>query len=332
MRNRRELITLLGGAAAGWPLAAHAQQAANETPMPTIGFLGPGSAAGFVPLVEGFRQGLGATGFVEGRTIAVEYRWADNQLDRLRALAGELVAQRVALIVTGSATAAALAAKAATSTIPIVFAVGADPVKFGLVASMNRPGGNITGVSFLANTLLAKQLQLLRGLSVGSGVLGLLVNPSNPNAASDSGMALAAAASLPLKLHVVHTVAERDFDAAFDDLRRAQATAVLVFPDSLFIDARGPLVELAARHKLPVLYPDRSFVEAGGLMSYGSSRPDGYRQAGVYAGRILRGEKPGDLPVIQASKFELVINLKASNALGFDLPPTLLALADEVIE
>jgi putative tryptophan/tyrosine transport system substrate-binding protein len=160
--RRREFVTLLVGAAAGWPLAAHAEQAANETPMPTIGFLGPGSAAGFVPLVEGFRQGLGATGFVEGRTIAVEYRWADNQLDRLRALAGELVAQRVALIVTGSATAAALAAKAATSTIPIVLAVGADPVKFGLVASMNRPGGNITGVSFLANTLLAKQLQLLR--------------------------------------------------------------------------------------------------------------------------------------------------------------------------
>jgi putative ABC transport system substrate-binding protein len=329
--GRRQFITLLGGAAA-WPLAARAELAANEAAMPTIGFLGPGSAAGFVPLVEGFRQGLGATGFVEGRTIGIEYRWADNQLDRLPALANELVARRVALIVAGSATAAALAAKTATSTIPIVFAVGGDPVKFGLVASMNRPGGNITGVSFLANTLLAKQLQLLRGLSAGSGVFGLLVNPGNPNAASDSEMAQAAAASLRLKVQVVHAVAERDFDAAFDDLRRTQATAVLVFPDALFIDARRPLTEVAARHKLPVLYPDRSFVEAGGLMSYGSSRPDGYRQAGVYAGRILRGEKPGDLPVIQASKFELVINLNASKALGFDLPPTLLALADEVIE
>jgi len=331
MRTRREFIALVGGAAA-WPLAAGAQQARTETAIPTIGFLGPGSSASFVALLEGFRQGLGATGFVEGSTVGVEYRWADNQLDRLPALAGELVARRVALIVTGSATAAALAAKAATSTIPIVFAVGGDPVKFGLVASMNRPGGNITGVSFLANTLLAKQLQLLRGLSAGSDVVGLLVNPGNPNAASDNGMAQAAAATLGLKLHVVHAIAERDFDAAFDDLRRAKATAVLVFPDALFIDARAQLAELAARHMLPVLYPDRSFVEAGGLMSYGSSRPDGYRQAGVYAGRILRGEKPGDLPVIQASKFELVINLNASKALGFDLPPTLLALADEVIE
>jgi putative ABC transport system substrate-binding protein len=327
--RRRQFITLLGGAAA-WPLAARAQQAPNETAIPTIGFLGPGSANGFVALLDGFRQGLGATGFVEGSTVGIEYRWADNQLDRLPALAGELVARRVALIVTGSATAAALAAKAATSTIPIVFALGGDPVKFGLVASMNRPGGNITGVSFLANTLLAKQLQLLRGLSAGSGVFGLRVNPGNPNAASDSEMAQAAAASL--KVQVVHAVAERDFDAVFDDLRRTQASAVLVFPDALFIDARRPLTEVAARHKLPVLYPDRSFVEAGGLMSYGSSRPDGYRQAGVYAGRILRGENPGDLPVIQASKFELVINLNASKALGFDLPPTLLALADEVIE
>jgi putative tryptophan/tyrosine transport system substrate-binding protein len=238
----------------------------------------------------------------------------------------------VAVIAAISGTPAALAAKAATTTIPIVFAIGGDPVTPGLVSSLSRPGGNITGVSFLANTLLAKQLQLLRGLSARSGVVGLLVNPGNPNAASDSGMAQAAAATLGLKLHVVHAIAERDFDAAFDDLRRAQATAVLVFPDALFIDARAPLAELGARHMLPVLYPDRSFVEAGGLMSYGSSRPDGYRQAGVYAGRILRGEKPGDLPVIQASKFELVINLNASKALGFDLPPTLLALADEVIE
>ena len=326
--RRREFITLLGGAAAVWPLAARAQQAVP----PTIGFLGPASADGIASYVEGFRQGLSAAGFVEGRNVAVEYRWADNQLDRLPALAAELVARRVAVIVAGGATAAALAAKAATSSIPIVFAIGADPVKFGLVVSMNRPGGNVTGVSFLANTLVAKQLQLLQGLLPAASVIGVLVNPGNPNAVSDSTQAQVAATSLRLKVHVVHTVAERDVDAAFDDLGRAQASAVLVFPDALFIGVRGRLAELAARHKLPVLYPDRSFVKAGGLMSYGSSRTDAYREAGIYVGRILRGEMPSDLPVIQASKFELVINLKTAEALNLKIPPTLLALADEVIE
>ena len=326
--RRREFIGVVGGTAVTWPLVARAQQAAP----PTIGFLGPASAEGIASYVEGFRQGLSAAGFVEGKNVAVEYRWADNQLDRLPALAAELVARRVAVIVTGGATAAALAAKAATSSIPIVFAIGADPVKFGLVVSMNRPGGNITGVSFLANTLVAKQLQLLRGLLPASSVIGILVNPGNPNAVSDSTQAQAAATSLRLKVQVVHTAAERDFDAAFDDLGRAQVSAVLVFPDALFTDMHGRLAELAARHKLPVLYPDRSYVETGGLMSYGSSRTDAYREAGIYAGRILRGEMPSDLPVIQASKFELVINLKTANALNLELPPTLLALADEVIE
>jgi putative ABC transport system substrate-binding protein len=309
--RRRDFITLLGGAAM-WPLAARAQQPAA----PAIGFLSPASAASYASYVDGFRRGLGATGFVEGRNVAVEYRWADNQLDRLPALAAELVARRVAVIATGGATGAALAAKAATSTIPIVFAIGADPVKFGLVASMNRPGGNVTGVSFLANTLIAKQLQLLQGLSPASGVIGILVNPGNPNAASDSAMAQSAAASLRLRVHVVHTVTARDVDAAFDGLRHAQVAAVLVFPDALFADVRERLAELATRHKLPVLYPDRTFVEAGGLMSYGSSRTDAYREAGLYTGRILRGEKPSDLPVIQASKFELVINLKTAKVLG----------------
>jgi putative tryptophan/tyrosine transport system substrate-binding protein len=318
-------MALLGGAAAAWPVAARAQQAEP----PTIGFLGPASADGYASFVEGFRQGLNAAGFVEGRNAAVEYRWADNQLDRLPALAAELVARRV---FTGGATAAVLAAKAATSSIPIVFAIGADPVKFGLVVSMNRPGNNVTGVSFLGNTLIAKQLQLLQGLLPASSVIGVLVNPSNPNAVSDSTQAQAAATSLRLKVHVVHTVAERDFDAAFDDLGRAQVSAVLVFPDALFTGARGRLAELATRHKLPVLYPDRSYAEAGGLMSYGSSRTDAFREAGIYVGRILRGEKPSELPVIQASKFELVINLKTARALGLEIPPTLLALADEVIE
>jgi putative tryptophan/tyrosine transport system substrate-binding protein len=213
-----------------------------------------------------------------------------------------------------------------------VFTIGADPVKFGLVASMNLPGGNVTGVSFLANTLVAKQLLLLRGLSRSSGVIGVLVNPGNPNAASDRAMAEAAAASLRLQVRAVDVVAERDLDAAFDDLRRAQVTAVLVFPDALFTGARERLADLATRYQLPVLFPDRTYVEAGGLMSYGSSRSDAYREAGIYVGRILRDEKPADLPVIQATKFELVINLKTAKKLGLDIPPTLLALADDVIE
>ena len=228
-------------------LAARAQQPA----MPVIGFLGPASADGYATYVEGFHQGLSAAGFVEGRNVAVEYRWADNQLDRLPALAAELVARRVAVIGTGGATAAALAAKAATSSIPIVFAIGADPVKFGLVVSISRPGGNVTGVSFLANRLVAKQLQLLQSLLPASGVIGILVNPGNPNAISDSTEAQAAATSLRLKVHVLHTVAERDFDVAFEDLGRAQASALLVFPDALFTDMRGRLAELATRHKLP---------------------------------------------------------------------------------
>jgi putative ABC transport system substrate-binding protein len=326
--RRRDFLGVISGAAVVLPLAARAQQA----PPPMIGFLGPASADGYASYVEGFRQGLSATGFVEGRNVAVEYRWADNQLDRLPTLAAELVARQVAVIATGGATAAALAAKAATSSIPIVFAIGADPVKVGLVVSVNRPGGNVTGVSFLANTLVAKQLQLLKGLLPGSGVIGVLVNPSNPNAASDSAQVQAAAELLRLKVHVVNTVAERDLDAAFDDLRHAQATVALVFPDALFSDMRGRLVELATRHKLPVLYPDRSYVEVGGLMSYGSSRTDAFREAGIYVGRVLRGEKPSDLPVIQASKFALVINLKTAKALSLEIPPTLLALADEVIE
>jgi len=325
--RRRAFLGILSGTAAAWPLVAHAQQA-----MPVIGFLSPASADGYGFYVEGLRQGLGAIGFVEGRNVAVEYRWADNHLDRLPALAAELVARRVTVIVTGGATAAALAAKSATSSIPIVFSIGADPVKFGLVVSMNRPGGNVTGVSFLANTLIAKQLQLLQSFLPASGVIGVLVNPGNPNAESDSTQAQAAATSLRLKVHLVHSVAERDFDAAFDDLGRAQASAVLVFPDALFSGGRGRLAELATGHKLPALYPDRSYVEAGGLMSYGSSRTDAYREAGIYVGRILRGEKPSDLPVIQASKFELVINRKTAKVLGLDLPPALLALADEAIE
>jgi putative ABC transport system substrate-binding protein len=325
--QRREFITLLGGAAT-WPLSARAQQPT----MPTIGFLSTASAAGIASFVEGFRRGLGAAGFAEGRNVAVEYRWADNQRDRLPALAAELVARRVAVIVTGGATAAALAAKAATSTIPIVFAIGADPVKVGLVDSMSRPSGNVTGASFLANDLVAKQLQLLQALLPPASVIGVLANPDNPNAASDTGKTQVAAASLRLQVHIVNATAERDIDAAFDDLARVRAAALLVLPDTLFIDLRGRLAKMAAARTLPAIYSNRLYVADGGLMCYGSSPIDTFREAGIYAGRILRGEKPSDLPVVQAVKFELVINLRTARALGLDLPPTLLALADEVIE
>jgi putative ABC transport system substrate-binding protein len=325
--RRREFLTLLGGAAA-WPLSARAQQPT----MPTIGFLSTASAAGIASFVEGFRRGLGAAGFAEGRNVAVEYRWADNQRDRLPALAAELVARRVAVIVTGGATAAALAAKAATSTIPIVFAIGADPVKVGLVDSMSRPSGNVTGASFLANDLVAKQLQLLQALLPPASVIGVLANPDNPNAASDTGKTQVAAASLRLQVHIVNATAEGDIDAAFDDLARVRAAALLVLPDTLFIDLRGRLAKMAAARRLPAIYSNRLYVADGGLMCYGSSPIDTFREAGIYAGRILRGEKPSDLPVVQAVKFELVINLRTARALGLDLPPTLLALADEVIE
>src|SRR5262245_277317 len=328
MIGRRDFITLLGGAAAAWPLAAWAQQPT----IPKVGFLSTASAASLAPFVEGFRRGLGAAGFVEGRNVAVEYRWADNQHHRLATLAAELVAHRVAVIVTGGATAAALAAKAATSTIPIVFAIGADPVKLGLVDSMSRPSGNVSGATFLASDLVTKQLQLLQALLPPASVIGVLVNPNNPNTAFDTEKTRAAAASLRLQVHIVNVTAERDIDAAFDDLARARSAGLLVLPDTLFIDLRGRLAEIAAARKLPAIYSNRLYVASGGLMCYGSSPIDAFREAGIYAGRILRGEKPSDLPVVQAVRFELVINLKAAKALGLDLPPTLLALADEVIE
>jgi len=325
--KRREFITLLGAAAA-WPLSARAQQPA----MPVIGFLSTSSAGGIAPYVDGFRRGLAAGGFTEGRNLAVEYRWADNRADRLPALASELVARQVAVIVAAAATAAALAAKAATPTIPIVFAIGADPVKAGLVDSMSRPSGNITGASYLANDLVTKQLQLLQGLLPPASVIGVLANPHNPNATSDTGKAQAAAAALRLQAHIVNAATERDIDAAFDDLARARAAALLVLPDTLFIDLRARLAAIAAARRLPAIYSNRLYVDAGGLMCYGSSPVDAFREAGIYTGRILRGEKPSDLPVVQAVRFELVINLKTAKALGLDLPPTLLALADEVIE
>jgi putative tryptophan/tyrosine transport system substrate-binding protein len=324
--KRREFVTLLGSAAA-WPLAGRAR-----ADVPIIGFLGPASFAGYASYLAGFRQGLMEAGYVEGRNVAIEYRWAENRNDRLPMLAEELVSRRVAVIATGGATAAVIAAKAATSRIPIVFVVGADPVKFGLVASLNRPGGNVTGVSFLSNMLLPKQLELLGELIPAAAMVAVLVNPNNPNAESDKKAIEAAAVSLGRRIDFVYAGNELDLDTAFARLVRRQPAGLLVFPDALFIDQREQLADLAGRHKLPAIYSNRVYAESGGLMSYGADQTDGFRQAGIYTGRILAGEKPSELPVMQSTKLELVVNLKTAKALGVDIPPIILARADEVLE
>jgi putative tryptophan/tyrosine transport system substrate-binding protein len=325
--RRREFIATLGSAAA-WPLSARAQQ----LPSPVIGFLHPSSAEAYASLMLTFRNGLGEVGYIEGRNLIIEYRWADDHYDRLPALAAELVGQRVSVIATANATAAALAAKAATSTIPIVFTIGADPVQFGLVASLNHPGGNVTGVSFLSNLLVAKQLGLLQEFVPAASEFGLLVNPDNPNAEPDTRHAKAAADSLGRKIHVVYASSERDLGSAFTALIERHVAALVVVPDALFVGQRQQLATLASRHAIPTIYSNRVYADAGGLMSYGASQLDAYRQAGIYVGRILNGEKPADLPVIQPTKFELVINLKTAKALGLSVPQTLLSTADEVIE
>jgi putative tryptophan/tyrosine transport system substrate-binding protein len=325
--RRREFIAALGSAAA-WPLSARAQQ----PPSPVIGFLHPSSAEAYGSLMLTFRNGLGEVGYIEGRNLIIEYRWADDHYDRLPALAAELVGQRVSVIATANATAAALAAKAATSTIPIVFTIGADPVQFGLVASLNHPGGNVTGVSFLSNLLVAKQLGLLQEFVPAASEFGLLVNPDNPNAEPDTRHAKAAADSLGREIHVVYASSERDLGSAFTALIERRVAALVVVPDALFVGQRQQLATLASRHAIPTIYSNRVYADAGGLMSYGASQLDAYRQAGIYVGRILNGEKPADLPVIQPTKFELVINLKTAKALGLSVPQTLLSTADEVIE
>lgn len=326
--RRRNVIAGLVSTTATWSLAAHAQQSAT----PVIGFLGPGLAESDADRVKAFRQGLSETGFMDGQNLTIEYRWAEGHYDRLPALATELVGKRVSVIVTANATAAALAAKAATSTIPIVFIIGGDPVQFGLVASLNRPGGNVTGVSFLSNLLVAKQLELLQEFVPAASEFGLLVNPSNPNAESDTRHAKAAADSLGRKIHVVYASTGGDLDAAFTALIEQSVAALVVVPDALFVDQREQLATLAARHAIPTIYSNRIYADAGGLISYGASQLDAHRQAAIYVSRLLKGEKPADLPVLQPTKFELVINLKTAKTLGLTVPPTLLATADEVIE
>jgi putative ABC transport system substrate-binding protein len=326
--KRREFITLMGGAAA-WPLGARAQQSA----MPVLGLLVAGTQAEFAPWVAAFRKGLVEAGFVEGRNVTIEYRWANNDNSRLQELATDLVRNRVAVIVTPAGTASALAAKAATTTIPIVFSAGTDPVVAGLVLSFNRPGGNVTGIYYMAGELGAKRLALLHELRPEAALFSLLVNPNNPLAAEAvTKDVTAAAASIGRPIEVLTAGSYRDIDTAFASLAQKRADALVVGADPMFASRRVQIATLAARHMLPTIYPFREFADAGGLMSYGPSQGKRFHQVGLYAGRILKGERPADLPVMQATTFEFVINLQTARALGLEVPPTLLARADEVIE
>jgi putative ABC transport system substrate-binding protein len=324
--KRRKFITLLGSVAAGWSFAVRAQQAA----MPVIGFLGGGTAVGNQEFVATFLHGLADTGIAEGRNVAIEYRWAESHYDRLPALAAELVSRRVGVIAAVTLP-AVMAAKAATASIPIVFMMGSDAVKFGLVQSLNRPGGNITGVNLLFNQLPVKQLEFLHEVAPSAALIALLVNPDNPNAENDTREAQAAANSLRVDLLALKAREETEFDSAFATLVRRGAGAVLVSPDQVFHKV-DRLVALAAQHRVPAIHYLREFTTVGGLASYVTNFADMYFQAGLYTGRILKGEKPADLPVVQATKVELVINLKTARALGLTIPLPLLGRADKVIE
>ena len=325
--QRRAFITLVGGAAATWPLVVQAQQ-----PVPVIGLLGTGSPESDAHRVAAVRQGLKEAGYVEGRNVTFEYRWAEDQYERLPALSAELVRREVAVIVTMGGNTAAAAAKSATATIPIVFTTGTDPVSSGLVASFNRPGGNVTGVSFLINALVAKQFEVLHETVPKTAVIGLLVNPTNANAERDTKDVSAAANLVGQKLAVVPAHSDSELETAFINLIQQRAGALVICPDPFFTNQRDKLIELAARHKVPAIYALREYAAAGGLMSYGTSLTEANRIAGLYAGRILKGEKPADLPVQQSTKVELTINLKTAKALGLSVPPQIVARADEVIE
>jgi putative tryptophan/tyrosine transport system substrate-binding protein len=327
MTTRRKFITLLGGAAVAWPLAARAQQAA----MPVIGFLDPRSPDAMTERLRGFRQGLRDSGYVEGETVAIEYRWAENQMDLLPALAVDLVRRRVAVIVAGT-TSSAFAAETATTTVPIVFLSAEDPVRLGLVASLARPGGNATGINFLSAELTAKRLEILRELVPAAVRVAVIVNPAASDAETTLRDVEPAARAMGLQIRVLNASTSREIDTAFASFVRERPDAVFVSLDPFLNSRRVQLVNLASRHAVPATFSNRDFAEIGGLMSYGANIAHAFRQVGVYAGRVLKGAKPADLPVVQASKFELVINAQTARMLGITVPPSLLATADEVIE
>jgi putative tryptophan/tyrosine transport system substrate-binding protein len=324
--QRREFFTLLGGAAAAWPLVARAQQP------PVVGFLSIATASSYAHLVAGFRRGLEENGFVEGRNMAIEYRWADGKYERLASLAADLVAQQVAVIVTSGGDNPALAAKAATRTTPIVFNAGDDPVKIGLVASLAHPGGNVTGVNIFTIELVEKRLGLLLDVVPAASSIAVLTNPNFAPAVSNARAAQLAAGRVGKSVALFEARTASEIDTAFVQMTQERPGALLVGSDPFFNSRREQIAELAARHAIPAIYEWREFAQAGGLMSYGTDLVEAYRLQGVYAGRILKGEKPADLPVVQLSKFALVINLKTANALGLSIAPGVLAIADEVIE
>jgi putative ABC transport system substrate-binding protein len=326
--KRREFITLLGGAVAAWPLAARAQQVA----LPVVGFIRDGSADANARYAAAFRKGLNETGYVEGQNVTVEYHWLEGQYDRLPALAADLVRRQVAVIATPGTT-PTLAAKAATARIPIVFGVGEDPVKLGLVASLARPSGNATGINFFANEVVAKRLRLLHELVPKVVRVAVFVNPGNASVAATTIRDVQdAGPTIGLKTQIFNATTIGEINAAFDTFARERPDALLVAADALFVSRAAQFIILTARDRIPAIYPIRDFVPAGGLMSYGADFPDVFHQVGVYTGKILKGAKPADLPVVQSTKFEFVINLQTARSLGIEVPPGVLAIADEVIE
>jgi len=326
--RRREFITLLGSVVAEWPLAARAQQAV----LPVIGFLNSASPQPWENYVAGFRAGLKEAGYVDGQNVTIEFRWAEGHYDRLPGMAADLVRRKVAVLVATGGSPSAMAAKAATSTIPIVFTSGIDPVRSGFVTSLNRPGGNLTGVNLFTNVLEGKRLGLLRALVPGVQLIGALFNPNRPDHTNEVREVQEAARAIGQQIHIALASNESGINAAFATAAQLHAGAMLVGSDPFFNSQRDKIIALAARHSIPTIYEQREFALAGGLVSYGTNLTEAYRQVGVYVGRILKGEKPGDLPLVQATKFEFVINLKTAKALGIEVPPNLSAEADEIIE